>query len=151
MKRVTVAAFLALIASFMYFHTGSSLNYKESILAFLACFCIAGSALIISRCTYDSLVIDKIQSSLTFKRIGFFVNEVKSFKLSQISEFSIQTSITNSRIRPVKSYKLQLVLISKKTVDLFRSFDKKKIRDDVDLFDLVCYVVRLSWTSMEAS
>lgn len=149
MKMLTVALFLALLATFFYYPFWSFLDNLQPFLGVIACFFACGAALLVSLCTFDILVVEKSENVLVFQRKGIFMNETKTFKLAQISEFRLHQSVTYSKIKPVKRYKIQIVLISKKTVDLFKSFDKRQIRESVVSYDLVCSFIRVLRTQME--
>lgn len=146
MKMMTVALFLALTAAGLYFPNWTIWYSFQPFIGFATCFLLCVAALIACLCTFDSLVIEKSEKSLVFQRKGILISETKAFKLSQISEIRLQQFVTYSRIKAVTSYKLQLVLISAKTVDLFKSFDKKKIRENVGTVNRVCPSFRVSWT-----
>lgn len=151
MKRLTVATSLAIIASCFYFPSWNVLDKFKPLLGILAGIFLCGALLLVSLCTLDSLVVEKSEKVLIFQRKGILINESKKFKLSQISDLRLQQSITYSKFKAVISYKLQVVLISTKIVDLFRSFEKKQIRESVGLSNPVCSIIRVFRTPMEPS
>lgn len=143
MKRLTVAFFLIIVAFFLYFLLWNILGSFRALVGLLIGLLVCSATLLAALCTVDSLMVVKPDKVLVFQRKGLFINETKTFKLCQIAELQLRKATTYSKLRQVTSYKLQLVLISTKTVDLFKSFSKKEVRESVSDSHSVCPTVRV--------
>lgn len=99
----------------------------------LCLFCLVMLVILGYLSTIDTLLISKPDSTLTFRRVGLFHREEKTFKLQLIRSFKLMKQVKGNKIGDIKVYHLQACLISGVDITLFRSFNKKQIREHVGI------------------
>jgi hypothetical protein len=132
-KKLTVAFCLVLVATVLCYVDVWFLSEIRYITKFYSTFLVLLTGIILLLCSVDSLHIDTKTNTFQFRRKGLIHSEKKSFGLNQLKHLRIVRSVKKYKCATIKSYTLQAFLISNVYADLFRSFEKRKIKELVDL------------------
>ena len=81
--------------------------------------------------TVDTLQAQKSTSVISFSRMGLTKKEHRSFKFNQVKDLRLVQTVTKNSSGILKTFKIQASLISGVSVDLFRSFSKQTVRQNV--------------------
>lgn len=132
-RKATMCSVLLLVLLLMFYTHNYFQLFGHLVTGTLSLFCALMMFVLVYLSTVDTLVINKDESTLSFQRIGILQREHRNFKLQLITNFKLVKQLKGNSIGDLKVYLLQASLISGADVTLFRSFDKKKIREHVGL------------------
>lgn len=130
-RKILMSLFLGLLVVLLIWTYDYLKVFGHLISGTLCLFCLTMLIILAYLSTIDTLVISKQDSTLTFRRVGLFHREQKTFKLQLIRSFKLMKQVKGNKIGDIKVYHLQACLISGVDITLFRSFSKKKIREHV--------------------
>lgn len=138
-----MAFMLFIVAAILYFQGLKYLSTYHAVTTILAALLFAVGFLILSLITVDTLEVSKAKRTMQFQRKGLFRHEQKTFKFSQIKSLSIASETKRLSMKTISIYRLQATLITSSRAELFRSYNRRHIRESVDWYYSVCLIVQV--------